>query len=54
MTKHVERQSAYQGRYEIKDTHIYYWDDTGFQADGDFIGDVLHHVGMKFYREKAK
>ena len=37
------RKSAYQGRYEVTGDHIEYWDDTGFTADGDFIGDVLHH-----------
>ena len=44
------RASAYQGRYEIKGNHIDYWDDTGFTADGDFIGGVLHHAGMILYR----
>jgi hypothetical protein len=49
-----QQRSAYQGRYEITGTHIQYWDDSGFTADGDFIDDVLHHVGMKFYRERAE
>lgn len=44
------KPSAYQGRYEISGTHIQYWDDTGFEADGEFVDGVLHHVGMKFYR----
>ena len=44
------KKSAYQGRYEIDGARIRYWDDTGFEADGEFIGGVLHHVGMKFYR----
>lgn len=44
------RENAYTGRYEIKGTHIDYWDDTGFTADGDFIGGVLHHAGMILYR----
>ncbi|GGF63966.1 hypothetical protein GCM10007301_24730 [Azorhizobium oxalatiphilum] len=44
------RASAYQGRYEVTGTHIEYWDDTGFTADGDFIEGVLHHGGMLFYR----
>lgn len=48
------RQSAYQGRYEIRGAHIDYWDDTGFTADGAFVGaDELHHGGMIFYREHA-
>jgi hypothetical protein len=45
------RQSAYQGRYEITGTHIEYWDDTGFTADGDFVDEnTLHHGGMIFRR----
>lgn len=41
------RQSAYQGRYEVTGTHIEYWDDTGFTADGDFVDrNTLHHGGM--------
>jgi hypothetical protein len=45
------RQSAYRGRYEIKGSHIDYWDDTGFTADGDFVDDnTLHHGGMIFRR----
>jgi hypothetical protein len=40
-------QSAYQGRYVITGTHIEYWDDTGFTADGDFVdANTLHHGGM--------
>lgn len=46
------RQRAYQGRYEVRGTHIDYWDDTGFTADGEFIDGVLHHGGMIFYREE--
>jgi hypothetical protein len=45
------RASAYTGRYEVRGTHIDYWDDTGFTADGRFEGDVLHHGGYLFYRE---
>ncbi|WP_127751803.1 Atu4866 domain-containing protein [Devosia sp. 1566] len=44
------RESAYQGRYEIEGDHIEYWDDTGFTADGDFLDGVLHHGGMVLYR----
>ncbi|WP_237400738.1 Atu4866 domain-containing protein [Rhodovulum sulfidophilum] len=40
------RERAYQGRYEISGSHIEYWDDTGFTANGDFIDGVLHHAGM--------
>jgi hypothetical protein len=45
-------RSAYQGRYRISGTHIDYWDDSGFTADGEFVTlDVLHHGGMVFRRE---
>lgn len=46
------RESAYQGRYEVRGTDIFYWDDTGFTADGKFIDGVLHHGGMILYREE--
>ncbi|WP_085953009.1 MULTISPECIES: Atu4866 domain-containing protein [unclassified Chelatococcus] len=46
------RESAYQGRYEVRGNHIDYWDDTGFTADGEFIDGVLHHGGMIFYRKE--
>jgi hypothetical protein len=46
------RESAYQGRYEIKGNHIDYWDDTGFTADGKFVDEhTLHHGGMIFRRQ---
>lgn len=44
------RESAYQGRYEVRGNEIFYWDDTGFTADGTFIDGVLHHGGMILYR----
>lgn len=46
------RERAYEGRYEVTGTHIDYWDDTGFIADGDFIDGVLHHGGMILYRQE--
>lgn len=47
------RESAYQGRYEIRGNHIYYWDDAGFTADGVFVDeDTLHHAGMIFHRQQ--
>lgn len=47
------RQSAYQGRYEVTGSEIFYWDDTGFTADGVFVDeDTLHHGGMVFHRRK--
>ena len=48
------RQSAYQGRYTVKGNRIDYVDDTGFSADGEFIGGVLHHAGMVLRREKTR
>ncbi len=48
------RESAYQGRYEVDGTHIDYWDDTGFTADGEFVSeDVLHHGGMVLRRVRG-
>lgn len=45
------RKSAYQGRYTMIGDHIDYVDDTGFTADGEFIGGVLYHAGMVLIRE---
>ena len=45
------RERAYRGRYEIVGSHIEYWDDTGFTADGDFVNGVLHHAGMVLFRQ---
>ena len=48
------RESAFRGRYEVTGSHIEYWDDTGFTADGDFVGaDTLHHGGMVLRRRPA-
>lgn len=48
-----DQKHAYQGRYEIEGTHINYWDDKGFTADGDFMDEnTLLHGGYTFYREK--
>lgn len=44
------RERAYKGRYKVTGTHIDYWDDTGFTADGEFIDGVLHHAGMVLRR----
>ncbi|MCG7363278.1 Atu4866 domain-containing protein [Roseomonas sp. ACRSG] len=47
------RESAYRGRYEVTGTHIDYWDDTGFTADGTFVdADTLHHGGMVLRRRQ--
>jgi hypothetical protein len=48
------REGAYRGRYEVRGSHIDYWDDTGFTADGDFVdADTLHHGGMILRRRTA-
>jgi hypothetical protein len=45
------RESAYQGRYEVRGHEIDYWDDSGFTADGVFVdNETLHHGGMIFRR----
>lgn len=45
------RERAYEGRYEITEHRIFYWDDTGFTADGYFVEkNILHHAGMVLYR----
>jgi Agrobacterium tumefaciens protein Atu4866 len=46
------RKSAYQGSYTVTVNHIYYKDDTGFTADGEFKDGVLYHAGMILYKEK--
>lgn len=49
-----DRESAYLGRYEVQCSHIRYWDDTGFTADGNFVdADTLHHGGMILRRRQA-
>jgi hypothetical protein len=49
-----DQESAYRGRYEVRGSHIEYWDDTGFTADGDFVdADTLHHGGMILRRRAA-
>lgn len=45
------RERAYTGIYVVTGDHIDYVDDTGFTADGDFIGGVLHHGGMILRRD---
>jgi hypothetical protein len=46
------KESAYTGRYQITGDYIYYWDDTGFEADGRFTDEnTLHHGGYIFYRK---
>lgn len=45
------REAAYTGDYRVDGTMIYYRDDTGFSADGEFRGDVLYHAGMVMHRD---
>lgn len=45
------REAAYTGDYRIDGTRIYYRDDTGFSADGEFRNDVLYHAGMVMHRD---
>ncbi|MCU0906588.1 MAG: Atu4866 domain-containing protein [Rhodobacteraceae bacterium] len=46
-----DRERAHEGRYRVTGNHIEYRDDTGFTADGTFVGpDVLHHAGMVLHR----
>ncbi|MDO1450710.1 Atu4866 domain-containing protein [Rhodocytophaga aerolata] len=47
-----KRKSAYQGAYTVTGNHIYYKDDTGFTADGEFKEGVLYHAGMILYKEE--
>ncbi|MET3368407.1 UNVERIFIED_CONTAM: hypothetical protein ABIE34_001647 [Jeotgalibacillus campisalis] len=44
------REAAYTGAYRIDGTMIYYRDDTGFSADGQFSDDILYHAGFVMYR----
>jgi hypothetical protein len=44
------RENAYAGTYRVDGTSIFYQDDIGFSADGEFRNDVLHHAGMVMYR----
>lgn len=45
------RKSAYQGSYRVSGNMIYYKDDTGFSADGEFRNGILYHAGMVLYKE---
>jgi hypothetical protein len=46
------REAAYTGAYRINGTMIYYVDDSGFSAEGQFRDDVLHHAGMIMHRQQ--
>ncbi|MFC7705608.1 Atu4866 domain-containing protein [Plastorhodobacter daqingensis] len=41
-------------RYEVRDRHIDYWDDTGSAADGEWIDGILHHAGMILSRKEQE
>lgn len=45
------RERAYTGAYRVEGAMIFYRDDTGFSADGEFRDDVLYHGGMVMYRQ---
>lgn len=45
------RKSACVGRYWVKGNRIWYLDDTGFTADGEFRDGASHHGGYIFVRE---
>lgn len=45
------RENAYAGTYRVEGTSIFYHDDIGFSADGEFHNDVLYHAGMVMYRQ---
>jgi hypothetical protein len=45
------REAAYTGAYRVEGSMIYYRDDTGFAADGEFRSDLLHHAGMIMHRQ---
>jgi len=44
------REAAYTGSCVVEGTNIWYQDDSGFSADGEFRDDVLYHAGMVMYR----
>jgi hypothetical protein len=47
------RKSAYTGSYIVTGNYIFYRDDTGFTADGEFRDhNTLLHGGYIFYREQ--
>lgn len=46
------REAAYTGAYRVVGTMIYYDDDSGFSADGEFRDDILYHAGMIMYRRE--
>lgn len=41
-----ETEKACTGRYRVVGDDVHHVDDTGFTADGQLRGDVLHHGGM--------
>ena len=49
---HVRQELRADGRYvEARgEREVAYWDDSGFSADGTFVGGVLHHGGMVMRR----
>lgn len=45
------KESAYQGSYQVTGNHIDYKDDIGFIADGEFKNGILYHAGMVLHKE---
>jgi len=45
------KESAYQGSYQVTGNQIDYKDDTGFTADGAFRNGILYHSGMVLFKE---
>ena len=45
------KESAYQGSYQVTGNQIDYKDDTGFTADGAFRNGILYHAGMVLFKE---
>ncbi|RWM02014.1 MAG: hypothetical protein E5X80_22700 [Mesorhizobium sp.] len=47
-------ESCRRGRCpkRLRGDDIFYWDDTGFTADGKFVDGVLHHAGMILYHKR--
>jgi hypothetical protein len=46
------REAAYTGSYVVTGSSIWYEDDSGFSADGEFRDDVLFHAGMVMHRRR--
>ncbi|MEP2056848.1 MAG: Atu4866 domain-containing protein [Maribacter litoralis] len=45
------KESAYQGSYQVTGNQIDHKDDTGFTADGEFRNGIFYHAGMVLFKE---